>query len=59
MVFYFFTLGVTSKRSHFVAEFQAKNDKKGQTRIHAPHEQGRFIKAPYKGLKQGSNGWVG
>ena len=35
MVFCFFTLGVTSERSHFVAEFQAKNDKKGQTRIHA------------------------
>ena len=35
MVFCFFTLGVTSERSHFVAEFQTKNDKKGQTRIHA------------------------
>ena len=38
MVFCFFTLGVTSERSHFVAEFQAKNDKKGQTRIHAPEK---------------------
>ena len=35
MVFYFFTLGVTSNGATLWRSFKLKNDKKGQTRIHA------------------------